>query len=70
MQTAICAFIAFGVTALSGMWLVPMLRKLSFGQKILEIGPNWHKSKEGTPTMGGIMFIIGIILNYFIFNRS
>lgn len=61
MQTAICAFIAFGVTALSGMWLVPMLRKLSFGQKILEIGPNWHKSKEGTPTMGGIMFIIGIL---------
>lgn len=61
MQTAICAFIAFGVTALSGMWLVPMLRRLSFGQKILEVGPNWHKSKEGTPMMGGIMFIIGIL---------
>ncbi len=61
MRTAVCAFIAFGVAALSGMWLIPMLHKLSFGQKILEIGPNWHKNKEGTPIMGGIMFIIGIL---------
>lgn len=61
MQTAICAFIAFGLTALSGIWILPMLRKLNFGQTILDIGPSWHKSKEGTPTMGGIMFIIGIL---------
>lgn len=62
MQIAICAFIAFVITALSGHWLIPALKKLNFGQSILEIGPRWHKNKEGTPTMGGIMFIVGILL--------
>jgi UDP-N-acetylmuramyl pentapeptide phosphotransferase/UDP-N-acetylglucosamine-1-phosphate transferase len=61
MQIAIIAFVAFAVAALSGHWLIPALRKLHFGQSILEIGPNWHKDKEGTPTMGGIMFVIGIL---------
>ena len=45
MQTALCAFIAFVITALSGFWLIPYLKKLNFGQKILEIGPSWHKDK-------------------------
>ncbi len=38
-----------------------MLRKLKFGQSILEIGPKWHLNKSGTPTMGGIIFIVGIL---------
>ena len=54
--------ISFGVSALSGLWLIPFLRKLKYGQTILDIGPNWHKKKQGTPTMGGIMFIFGITL--------
>ena len=49
--------LAFGFTALSGIWLLPILRKLKFGQTILDIGPKWHKNKQGTPTMGGIMFL-------------
>ena len=61
MQIAIIAFVAFVIAALSGHWLIPVLKKLNFGQSILEIGPNWHKSKEGTPAMGGIMFIFGIL---------
>ena len=48
------------ITAFCGFWLLPILRKLHFGQTILEIGPKWHKGKQGTPTMGGLMFIIGI----------
>lgn len=60
MQIAITAFIAFVVSGMSGFWLIPMLHKMNFGQTILEIGPSWHKNKEGTPTMGGIMFILGI----------
>ncbi len=55
--------IAFGVTAVLGPVLIPWLTKLKFGQQILEIGPNWHKKKAGTPTMGGIMFIIGIAVS-------
>ncbi len=62
MQIAICAFIAFVISALSGLWFIPALKRLNFGQSILEIGPNWHKNKEGTPTMGGVMFIFGILL--------
>ncbi len=54
--------IAFLVTAILGPVLIPWLHKLKFGQQILEIGPNWHKKKAGTPTMGGIMFIVGCIV--------
>jgi len=50
--------------------LIPFLRKLKFGQEILEIGPNWHKSKSGTPTMGGIAFIAAISLCMIIFKAD
>ena len=50
------------VTALIGLFLVPLLREVRFGQSIREDGPKWHLSKQGTPTMGGLMFIIGIIV--------
>lgn len=51
---------AFAVTAAAGPVFIPWLRKLKFGQEIREEGPKWHQKKSGTPTMGGIMFIIGI----------
>ncbi|MBQ7837533.1 MAG: phospho-N-acetylmuramoyl-pentapeptide-transferase [Clostridia bacterium] len=53
---------AFAVTALLGFVMIPWLRKLKFGQTILDIGPKWHMTKQGTPTMGGLMFIIGTLL--------
>jgi len=58
----LAAVISFAVTAVSGMFIIPFLKKLKYGQTILEIGPNWHKDKQGTPTMGGLMFILGIVL--------
>lgn len=64
MQTlviTVTAIVAFALTAGSGIILVPFLRKLKYGQTIKEIGPTWHKKKQGTPTMGGIMIIIGVI---------
>ncbi len=54
--------VSFGVTALLGFWLIPFLRKVKYGQTILDIGPKWHKNKQGTPTMGGLLFILGITL--------
>ncbi len=60
--TPLVALIAFAVTLASGYFVIPFLRKLKFGQTILDIGPNWHKSKQGTPTMGGVMFISGIMV--------
>ena len=59
----IAAVIAFAVTVSSGYFVIPYLRKLKFGQTILEEGPNWHKSKQGTPTMGGIMMILGVVVS-------
>ena len=38
---------------------IPVLRKAKLGQKILEIGPAWHKCKEGTPVLGGLFFLTG-----------
>ena len=55
----IASFIlAFLVAVLFGAWLVPFLRKINAGQAIREDGPTWHQSKAGTPTMGGLMFIL------------
>lgn len=56
----ITVLVAFVVTAALGMPLIPFLRRLKFGQTILDIGPAWHKKKQGTPTMGGLLFIAGI----------
>lgn len=50
------------VTAGVSKKLIPFLKSKKMGQKILDIGPRWHKSKEGTPTMGGIAFIIAMTL--------
>ena len=52
--------VAFVVTAVLGPVFIPWLHKLKFGQEIRDEGPSWHKKKSGTPTMGGIMFIVGI----------
>ena len=55
------ALSSFAVTALIGIPFVPFLKKLKYGQTILDDGPKWHKEKEGTPTMGGIMIVLGVI---------
>ncbi|MBQ8912129.1 MAG: phospho-N-acetylmuramoyl-pentapeptide-transferase, partial [Clostridia bacterium] len=54
--------VTFGLTALILRFLIPYLKGKKLGQKILDIGPRWHKSKEGTPTMGGIAFIAAMTL--------
>ena len=59
--SVIAAAAAFALTWIAGYWFIPLLHKLKYGQTILEIGPKWHKEKkQGTPTMGGIMFIIAV----------
>ena len=54
--------IGFLVSAVLGFFIVPALKKMHVGQRISSyVGPN-HKKKEGTPTMGGIIFILGTII--------
>ncbi len=67
MTMLLAGVIAFVVSAVVGRFLVPALRALKAGQSIKEIGPNWHKSKEGTPTMGGFMFMIACVVAVLIF---
>lgn len=50
--------LVFALSVLMLKYTIPVLKSKKVGQKILDIGPRWHKSKEGTPTMGGICFII------------
>ena len=60
-----CGFatiLSFAIAFLLGFVMIPWLRKLKFGQTILEDGPIWHKSKQGTPIMGGLMFIVSTIV--------
>lgn len=54
--------LTFALTAAISHKLIPVLKSKKMGQKILEIGPRWHKSKEGTPTMGGIAFIAATVI--------
>ena len=60
MQSIITCALAFLVSAIAGRFIVPALRALKVGQSIREIGPTWHNSKQGTPTMGGLIFMLGI----------
>ena len=59
LRIVISIVASFVVTALAGRWLIPVLRRMKAGQSIKEIGPTWHMTKQGTPTMGGLMFIFG-----------
>ena len=68
MNAILAALVAFVVAVMVGRFLIPALRALHAGQSIKEIGPAWHKSKEGTPTMGGVMFIVAIAVALLIFS--
>ena len=57
---AICLVCVFVPTTVISRYLIPVLKSKKMGQKILDIGPRWHKSKEGTPTMGGLAFLLTI----------
>jgi len=55
--------IGFIAAALLGPLFIPVLIKLKFGQSIREIGPKWHEKKSGTPTMGGIIFMVALAVS-------
>jgi len=54
--------LSFLLTVCISKRLIPFLKSKKVGQKILDIGPRWHKGKEGTPTMGGLAFIIAAVV--------
>ena len=59
----VTALLSFVIAGVSGIFLVPFLHKIKFGQPIKTVdGPKWHAKKQGTPTMGGFMFIISTVI--------
>lgn len=62
MKLLLACLVAFIFSLVFGKYYIPWLRKQKAGQQIKAIGPNWHMSKTGTPTMGGVMFIFAIVL--------
>ncbi len=52
----------FFLTAALTRYIIPKLKSMKVGQKILDIGPRWHKGKENTPTMGGIVFLFTVTI--------
>lgn len=60
-QTALAAGSAWLVAFLAGLFLTPMLRRLQWGQWVRDDGPRAHLKKVGTPTMGGLLFFLGLI---------
>lgn len=64
------ALAAFLIALVCGAALLPLLRKLKFGQPIYELGPKSHYSKQGTPTMGGLVFALSAVLVTILLHRG
>ena len=59
LKLVVAFLVSLAVSAVLGIVLIPALRRIKAGQTIREDGPVWHNKKQGTPTMGGLMFIAG-----------
>ena len=60
-RTAVASLTALFLVLVLGPWMIERLRRLQVGQYIREEGPQAHQSKKGTPTMGGLLILAGIV---------
>ncbi|KXS42470.1 MULTISPECIES: phospho-N-acetylmuramoyl-pentapeptide-transferase [unclassified Candidatus Frackibacter] len=60
---------AFAITLLIGPVMINLLHRLKFGQNIREVGPESHLEKSGTPTMGGVIILISIVVSILLFTE-
>ena len=70
MTLSIAIIIGFAISAGLGPFMIPFLRKLKIGQTVRDDGPESHLKKNGTPTMGGIIFLSALIVTSLIFVRK
>ena len=61
-QLTYTAIIGFLIVVILGPIFIPMLAKFKFGQTVRDDGPQTHLQKNGTPTMGGVIMIIAILI--------
>ncbi len=64
---ALAFLAAFLLTMLAGKIAIPILQKMKFGQVVRDDGPQKHLSKQGTPTMGGVIFVAGSLIAFWFF---
>ena len=62
LRLILAFLIAFAAAFIAAKIVIPILVKMKVGQSIKEIGPTWHLNKQGTPTMGGVIFIAGMFV--------
>lgn len=63
LRAIFSAITALGLSLLLGPWLIQKLRQYQIGQAIREVGPKSHLSKAGTPTMGGVLILMAVIIS-------
>jgi phospho-N-acetylmuramoyl-pentapeptide-transferase len=61
-RTAVASLTALFLVLLLGPWMIERLRRLQIGQHIRAEGPQAHHAKAGTPTMGGVLILVGILV--------
>ena len=61
-RTAVASLTALFLVLVLGPWMIERLRRFQIGQYIREEGPQSHKAKAGTPTMGGVLILVGILV--------
>ncbi|MBR6451340.1 MAG: phospho-N-acetylmuramoyl-pentapeptide-transferase [Lachnospiraceae bacterium] len=61
--------LSFALSALLGPVMIPFLHKIKFGQTIREDGPQSHLKKSGTPTMGGVIFLLPLVITSLLYAR-
>ncbi|OES43696.1 phospho-N-acetylmuramoyl-pentapeptide-transferase [Domibacillus iocasae] len=66
-QIALIIAVSFFITLIIAPLFIPFLRRLKFGQSIREEGPQSHQQKSGTPTMGGLVFLLSIVVTTLFF---
>ena len=69
-QAVYAIIISFVIGVILCPIVIPMLRKLKFGQNVREDGPESHLEKQGTPTMGGVSFLIAFVATSFFFLKG
>lgn len=67
-DTIYAVFIAFAVTVILCPIAIPVLHRMKFGQQVRDDGPATHLKKQGTPTMGGLMILAGVLVSGLIFS--
>ena len=69
-ETILAIIIAFAVSAILCPIVIPFLHKLKFGQQVREDGPQTHLKKQGTPTMGGLVFLTAVVITSLLYIRD